>query len=164
MTAGQVADNIRLLGHPCKNIVFTGGEPLLQQKEIKQIIKELGFSYHYEVETNGTIIPSLFLAIRIDSWVISPKLGYTKEAVLKWFAEKRKVIFKIVVGHIDDTIMLELLDTHKVKPNKIYIMPKGTSDRILKKHSKWIVELCKRSGYNFSPRLQIWLWGKKRGV
>jgi 7-carboxy-7-deazaguanine synthase len=28
----------------------------------------------------------------------------------------------------------------------------------------WLAEICKTTGYRFSPRLHVDLWGDKRGV
>jgi 7-carboxy-7-deazaguanine synthase len=59
---------------PCKNILFTGGEPLLQlTKEVVEYFKKAG--YYLAVETNGTIVPPKGL-----DWItVSPK---TAEHVL----------------------------------------------------------------------------------
>ncbi|MGO9480248.1 MAG: 7-carboxy-7-deazaguanine synthase QueE [Candidatus Kryptoniota bacterium] len=55
---------------PCKNIVFTGGEPLLQLTEsIVKPFKNAG--YYLAIETNGTITPPKGLG-----WItVSPKVA-----------------------------------------------------------------------------------------
>ncbi len=55
---------------PCKNIIFTGGEPLLQLTELViKTFKRAG--YYLAVETNGTITPPRGL-----NWItVSPKVA-----------------------------------------------------------------------------------------
>ena len=58
-----------VLQYPCKNIIFTGGEPMLNDLwPIARVLKRRG--YHLSVESNGTVsIPD-----RLLDWVcISPK-------------------------------------------------------------------------------------------
>lgn len=58
------------------HIVFTGGEPMLQQRAIFLITEALSTrDVFYTVETNGTIVPSDDLLRRIDFWSLSPKLA-----------------------------------------------------------------------------------------
>lgn len=67
-TTRQVADVINDTVVP--NIVFTGGEPLIQVDAIKHIRKLTGLSHHFHVETNGT----LPVPLNIFRWVtVSPK-------------------------------------------------------------------------------------------
>ena len=69
-------------------VVFTGGEPMLQQKAIEKFIKYWDAcdnksydSLYVEVETNGTIMPSDYMMVRVNQWNCSPKLRNSKE---KW--------------------------------------------------------------------------------
>ena len=51
------------------NIIFTGGEPLMQQIEIGGMIDELkDFRCTYEIETNGTIKPDPYLIKAVSQW------------------------------------------------------------------------------------------------
>jgi len=63
---------------PCKNIVFTGGEPLLQLTD--QVVKQFKkFRYYIAIETNGTITPPKGL-----DWItVSPKIA--EHALVKKF-------------------------------------------------------------------------------
>src|SRR5690606_36736468 len=64
-------------------LIVTGGEPLLQQKQLVRLIQQVddvsearGVARLYiEVETNGTVRPLLDLLNRVDQWNVSPKLG-----------------------------------------------------------------------------------------
>jgi len=43
-------------------------------------------------------------------------------------------------------------------------MPEGILDADIREKASWIVEKCKESNFNFSPRLHVWLWEGRRGV
>ena len=59
----------QILAFDCKNIIFTGGEPALQDLwPLHRILKRRG--YELSIETNGTICPSRGL---IDWICVSPK-------------------------------------------------------------------------------------------
>ncbi len=61
------------------HIVITGGEPMLQQSAIAEVIDELQRMDYWNpitIETNGTIVPSRELLSVIDlTWSVSPKLS-----------------------------------------------------------------------------------------
>jgi 7-carboxy-7-deazaguanine synthase len=46
----------------------------------------------------------------------------------------------------------------------VLLMPEGTNRETLDSRSAWIGEICKREGYRFCPRLQIMLYGNRRGT
>lgn len=57
-------------------VIFTGGEPSLQLKSMKIIIKKMkedGYFGTFAVESNGTCEPGEFRAIGVDFVTISPK-------------------------------------------------------------------------------------------
>src|ERR1035437_9939805 len=68
-------DNLRNGAH----IVFTGGEPLLQQERISQFIGYLHDEHDcrpiIEIETNSTIAPSFYMRTVVNYWNVSPKLN-----------------------------------------------------------------------------------------
>ena len=51
-----------------------------------------------------------------------------------------------------------------IDPERIVLMAEGTHRDVVRERSLWIVEVCKRNGYRFSPRLHVDLWGDRRGV
>lgn len=59
------------------HIVFTGGEPMLQQEAMAYLIENLRNNYDltYTVETNGTCKIKECMEGRVDLWSISPKLS-----------------------------------------------------------------------------------------
>jgi 7-carboxy-7-deazaguanine synthase len=44
------------------------------------------------------------------------------------------------------------------------LMAEGTSAETINERASWIVEVCKRERFRYSPRLHIDIWGDKRGV
>ena len=46
----------------------------------------------------------------------------------------------------------------------IYIMPCGETREKLEEMRKYCVEVCKKEGWNYTDRLQVVIWGDKRGV
>ncbi|MHA1868705.1 MAG: 7-carboxy-7-deazaguanine synthase QueE [Candidatus Heimdallarchaeaceae archaeon] len=154
-----------IISNRLKRVVWTGGEPALQIKEIVKVIKELKrvkYKVLHEIETNGTI---KFDSHLFDKVIVSPKKDLIKINVLKQLFLFENSYFKFVVEKEDD--FFDWMDIAKLVykgTKRIYFMPEGIKDSVLKKRSKWLVELCKFYNVNFSPRLQIWLWGNKRGV
>ena len=85
-------------------VVITGGEPLLQQRELKPLVDALRVErgWRVEVETAGTIAPDL----DVDQWNVSPKLANSgnprdrryKPDVLRAFEATGRAAFKFVVA------------------------------------------------------------------
>jgi 7-carboxy-7-deazaguanine synthase len=48
--------------------------------------------------------------------------------------------------------------------HQILLMPEGIDVKTLATRSPWLVEICKREGFRFCPRLHIDLFGHKRGT
>lgn len=163
-----------LMAYPCKRVVLTGGEPLVQRNELTQLAKTLKEKdYCLELETNGTLAPGEALDRVTDCYNVSPKLsnaGNTrkisiKKDVLSFFAKSNKSNFKFVVDHKNDlNEILSLLKDYAISPDNVYLMPQGTTPRELQEKQPWLVEVCKAYGFNFTDRLHITLYGDKRGV
>lgn len=61
----------------CENVILTGGEPMLQQVQLYELMQRLrrqNANYRFEVETNGTILPNTFFEQTVDQYNVSPKL------------------------------------------------------------------------------------------
>ncbi len=160
--------------YPCKRIILTGGEPLMQQKELIKLAASLkGKGYFIEIETNGTILPSEEVDQHIDQYNVSPKLENSnnklnlriKEKVLNFFGEHDRASFKFVVDSEGDLEEVnQLVESHQIHPAKVYLMPQGTTSLSLQEKQLWLVEICKSIGYNYTDRMHIHLYGDKRGV
>lgn len=161
---------------PCKNVILTGGEPMLQQPALTAMMHTLrsrSADYRFEVETNGTMVPTAEFDAVVDQYNVSPKLensGNTrrlreKPAALRFFAQSPKANFKFVIAEKNDLDeVLALLITYAISPEKVWLMPEGTSARVLGQRRKWLVEICKTYGFRYSDRLHVQIWGAKKGV
>ena len=158
------------------HLIFTGGEPLIQQEAIIFAIKYFkrvyGFKPFIEIETNGTITPKYELSKLVDLFNCSFKLKnsgvkYERRIKIETLKEINKLnsIFKIVIANSLDYKEAKLIfDEVKIDNKKIWLMPPGDNLKDLNEASLKVAEICKRENMNFSSRLQIVLWNKTTGV
>ena len=170
----DVAD--RIASFPCTNVILTGGEPLLQDKAWQSVIDHLiniNVDYRFELETNGTLVPSEVLDAAISQYNVSPKLensgNDTSKRIngdaLRFFAKSNKAWFKFVVSEEGDLCEIEnLIFNHSLPQNRILLMPEGRTNETLEKRRLWLADICRDRNYRYSDRLHIQLWGSKRGV
>jgi 7-carboxy-7-deazaguanine synthase len=173
--------------YPTKYIVITGGEPMVCPN-LSQLCKALK-KYHITIETAGIKFVS---GLKCDLMSISPKLSnaYSKPGDKKTYLkidELQKLIkgyeyqFKFVVEKAQDVKevnqvlgSLEYLDSRfhgndKGRGNdtldrtKVMLMPQARKLSEYTKRGELCAKLCKKYGFAFSPRLQITLWGNKKG-
>jgi 7-carboxy-7-deazaguanine synthase len=160
--------------YPCKRVILTGGEPLMQQKELTELSKILcEDEYFIEVETNGTLIPTSEFDKNISQYNVSPKLSNSnnnirlreKPDAYKFFSDSEKSTFKFVIETPEDLEEVnELVVKYKIESSKVYLMPQGTTGDQLNMKQQWLVEICKTLGYNYTDRLHIHIYGDKKGV
>ncbi len=163
-----------IVDYPCKRIILTGGEPLMQQKELIPLVEALKkLDYTIEVETNGTITPLQELDQHIDQYNVSPKLENSnnskrlreKTKAYTYFNANKRAVFKFVIDKQDDLEEIEMLiGNYKIAVDKVYLMPQGTTGKQLMAKQQWLIEICKAKGYNYTDRLHILIYGDKRGV
>ncbi|MGH7828697.1 MAG: 7-carboxy-7-deazaguanine synthase QueE [Candidatus Binatia bacterium] len=167
--------------HPTSYAVVTGGEPLLAPEidELARRLKEGG--YHITVETAATIFKPLIC----DLISMSPKLSNStpwkrergkfarmhegrklNSPVIQSYMDRYDYQLKFVVDHKPDFVEIEaiLAGLKDVDPARVLIMPQGRTKRELQAKAPWIVELCKARGFRYTPRLQIELYGNRRGT
>jgi len=161
--------------YDCDHVVITGGEPMLQQEALVPLLKELKEErdFFFEIETNGTILPKQELVGLIDQWNVSPKVSNSGNSTsareipecYEFFRSLPNAYFKLVVD--DESDLCEILDIvgkYRLPQEKIILMPESTTADSLREKSTWLAEFCRDNGYRFSTRLQIVLYGNKRGV
>jgi 7-carboxy-7-deazaguanine synthase len=163
----------RVLAGGTRNVVITGGEPLLQQQEVALLAAALkGAGRRLEVETSGTVLPQPGLAALIDQWNVSPKLASSgnPEArrevpeALRWFAAQSNAYLKFVITAPEDVEEARgLVERYGAPSERVLLMPEGTTAAALAERSAWLVGRCQALGYRFSTRLHVLLWGDKRG-
>ena len=174
MTPLEVANKIKSLNP--KHIVWTGGEPMLYQDFIYEVMTDIYPEYTAEVETNTTIPLKLTTIQVIDQFNMSVKLGssqqttvshellrYNPDAIKTYPSSKS--YFKFVISYAEKDLMEIQHIIHRDFPQfEIYLMPEGYRRDQLIENSIEVVELCVKYGYKFSPREHIIIWDYKRGV
>lgn len=174
LSAKEVEARLEKIGTSCKRLVISGGEPFLQQKELIPLLTSLKQKgWYFEVETNGTIVPSEEFLNLIDQVNCSPKLTNSgpdnrasmrerPEALTK-LTNSPKTSFKFVVQA--DADMDEILDlVHKYKMKEVYLMPEGRTKAEQLGRQSYVQRLASEYNFEFSPRLHVLEWDAKRAV
>ncbi|MBI4231716.1 7-carboxy-7-deazaguanine synthase QueE [Candidatus Peregrinibacteria bacterium] len=161
MSSTEIIEEIKKF--PSKHLVITGGEPLIQQNALIELLEKLK-GYYIEIETSGSLKSSLDKYV--NHYNCSPKLSNSKNKSIK--LEKLpvdKTFYKFVVDSEKDIREIRSLITKQKLPEEnIFLMPQGTKKREIAQKSKWLAEICKKENLRLSPRLHINLWGNKRKV
>lgn len=87
----EVVNAVQREAGDCRNVVFTGGEPLMQQDALVEIMTKLGRGWYFCVETNGTMHMTPFFQMMIDWICVSPKVK--PDHLHLQFANEVKVVF-----------------------------------------------------------------------
>lgn len=163
----------RISNYKTKRIVITGGEPLLQQKQLEPLIKMLKEDrYFIEVETNGTFLPDEIFDKSVDQWNVSPKLANSENSLkmrekgkcYEYFKSKPNAYFKYVVGRYSDIDEIKRLITkYNLPAERIILMPEATRRKNLIEQGKWVSSVASENGFMFSDRLHVMLWNGERG-
>jgi 7-carboxy-7-deazaguanine synthase len=166
----------QILQYPAQRVTFTGGEPLLQQRELGEVcalLKANTPGYHLELETNATIAPTGPMLKLIDQFNISPKLAHSgnneavrrRADVLRAYGSDPRAVLKIVVSDPSDMDEVEtLIAISGIARDRVYLMPEGIAPDVLAERTRWLAPLCLEKQLNFTGRLHIDLYGDTRGT
>ena len=148
---------------PCQHLIITGGEPLIQQSAITELVKKLP-EYFIEIETSGSL-PS-FINQHVDQYNCSPKLSNSQNKKITLHPlPPEKTFYKFVVSEPKNVEEIKkFIKKNKLPQDRVILMPEGIKKRELEQRTKWLVEICKKENLRFSPRLHINIWGNKRKV
>jgi 7-carboxy-7-deazaguanine synthase len=137
---------------------------------------------HITIETAATVTPG---GIVCDLASLSPKLSNStppserdpawakkheatrlQPAVIADWVKNYNFQLKFVVSGEPDLQEIKdlLLHLPPVPLNRVLLMPEGIDAQTLASRSPWLVEICKREGFRFCPRLHIELFGYTRGT
>lgn len=167
----RAADAIRAFG--CRHLVFTGGEPLLQQPALTALCAALGPEHHVEIESNGTTALTAAFDAHVDQLNLSVKLSHSgndetqrlKPAVIATYARDPRAWFKFVIATPQDVAEVDALAAAcGIPAERILLMPEGISSATLRERMDWLAPLCLARGYRLSDRLHIHLYGDTRGT
>ncbi|MGJ6969320.1 7-carboxy-7-deazaguanine synthase QueE [Streptosporangium sp. G11] len=159
-----------VLAHPVNLVVITGGEPLLQQVALVELVTRLADAgRRVEIETNGTITPAPALLER--AWCnVSPKLASSGmaerrrvvPAALRALAASGRAVFKFVAcDRADVEEVARLAEEFALTP--VWIMPQGTDPQTLMIGGRELAEEVIARGWHLTLRLHVLLWGDERG-
>jgi 7-carboxy-7-deazaguanine synthase len=177
MTMGAILSDVRRRW--ATHVVVTGGEPMIADQivELTKGLKKLDL--HVTIETAGTV----YKPVVCDLMSISPKLANStpvrreggkfaaqhdrlryQPEVLKRLMEYEYQL-KFVVSAKEDLAEIEkIIKETGADRSRVVLMPEGTSTDAIFERAKWIVDICKRERFRYSPRLHIDLYGNERGV
>lgn len=166
----------------CHHIVLTGGEPMIAPDLLDLASALKKSDRHITIETAGTVAPN---GIACDLASISPKLSNStpsadrdpawakkheatrlQPSVISEWIGKYPFQLKFVLSTEKDLVEVKSLlqQLPKVAADRVLLMPEGIDSQTLASRSPWLVEICKREGFRFCPRLQIELFGHTRGT
>ena len=155
--------------YPCKSVSITGGEPLLQKRELLELVRRLkDLDYWIQINTNGTIfdekIFELVDLITMDCKCPSSAMKSDPDVLRKTedlFNSKSQI--KFVISDEKDYQYAKVILSSLLKGGiNIIFQPEWGSRNFVKK----LVELIKKDGLNVKIILQQqkMVWGKRRGV
>jgi 7-cyano-7-deazaguanosine (preQ0) biosynthesis protein QueE len=149
-------------------VVITGGEPLLQQRDLTALVAAFRDErvWRVEVETAGTIAPTL----DVDQWNVSPKLANSgnqrdrryKPDVLRAFQATGRAAFKFVITSPSDLDEVAEIVAECGLTN-VWLMPEATDADTLGDRLQWVTPAAVERGWNVTTRLHILVWGDERG-
>lgn len=143
-----------------KRIIWTGGEPLIQKKQIDAIADELGDSWTHEFETNGTLMPTSS-QLKGAQFNCSPKLSNSdnkhhsmvKPKVLEALNNANST-FKFVCYDASDLLEIEAKYLPHISKEKVIIMAQGIRSDEIDMNLQKLYEPCMKKGYRLLGRLQ----------
>lgn len=152
-----------------KRVIFTGGEPLIQKKQIDEVMKLLWDApwpkwykdtWKIEIETNGTLMPTN-LQLNWAQFNVSPKLKNSdnnshqmvKPKVIQALSAANAT-FKFVCETEADLEEIEETYLPLIKRNQLIIMPQGIRSEEIDKNMQQLYEPCMQRGYRLLGRLQ----------
>ncbi|MXP47292.1 radical SAM protein [Altererythrobacter luteolus] len=170
LKVADVAARIEALGQT--RLVVTGGEPLLQAAALGELLKLLP-DMTVEIETNGTTTAPGHVDVWIDQYNVSPKLAHSGNPAelaliperLRSYSLDERAFFKFVVaspGDVDE--VAELVRTHALPRQRVFLMPEGTDSETIRAREQWMTQACLDHGFRMTDRLHIHLFGDTRGT
>jgi len=150
-------------------IVFSGGEPMMQQGDLVPLMRLLRpHNHEIHVETAGTIPPAYDFNALVTQYNVSPKLSNSgnllakrlKPTVLRILEESGKAWFKFVVTSNSDFEEIdEIVATVGIRPKRVMVMPEGTTAEQNITTARVVVDEAIIRGYGLSFRTHVLIWG-----
>lgn len=183
MSVEAILAETRRMG--ARHVVLTGGEPMIARgiHELAAALRADG--RHITIETAATIPPG---GIACDLASLSPKLRnsapdaaaepawrerherdrWSPDVVRGWLDRgEGEWQLKFVVTAPEDVAEIEGMLAalgRPVPPDRVFLMPEGTSLEALRRKAAWLVDVCRERGYRYAHRLHVELFGNRRGT
>lgn len=156
-------------------LVLTGGEPLLHQRPMADVLvsfQKLRPDVRVEVETNGTIAPTPAFREIVDLFVVSPKLANSevpekrrlRYPTLTLFSELPAVLKFVVEGSAEVQEAVSVAERSGFSRSRVWVMPQTTSATDLGPRIAKLAPAAIRAGIKVSSRLHVLAWGDARGT
>jgi 7-carboxy-7-deazaguanine synthase len=171
MTLDEITAAMKL-----RHVVVTGGEPMIAAGLVELTRRLRERAHHITVETAGTV----YEPVACDLMSISPKLKNSTPAgewgerherrrvqldVLRRLTGEYEYQLKFVVAERRDVgEARELVELVGAAAERVVLMPEGVTREAIAGRAGWVAAACVELGWRYSPRLQIDIWGNRRGV
>jgi len=168
--------------NPNSAVVITGGEPFLfaELGALCDRLREAGHLVH--LETSG----SLFAPIHADLVCVSPKLANSTPSASEhpeWSARHERARLPLdtlrqFVAHFGEKLYLkfvvrtesDLAEIHTLlaqigfqDKSRVFLMPESQTRAELDQRAESIALLCVKTGFRYSDRLHVRIWGSELG-
>jgi len=178
LTIDEIINEV--LQYDCSHVVVTGGEPLISVDLPLLLQKLKQNNKHITLETSAV----QYRSIVCDLVSISPKLTNSiptegpyaafaethrenrlNIAAIRSFIESHDYQLKFVVCNKSDLDEIEeiLAQLPPIPKEKIMLMSQARTKQQHRQLGPAVAEMCIRKGFRYCPRLQIELWGSRRG-
>jgi 7-carboxy-7-deazaguanine synthase len=181
LSIAEIIDQVQVVGDSARHIVLTGGEPMLP-REIVELCQQLqALEFHLTIETAGTIYRELACDLmsispklinsdpessRAGDWLEKHRTRRHRPDVVRQLLEKYEYQLKFVVESPDDIDEIKdyLRELNAAKPERVLLMPQGTTTDQLERRAQWLIPVCEEHGFIYCPRRHIEWYGNKRGT
>lgn len=147
------------------HVVVTGGEPL----EAPDFVELVGLlSKHKEVQIESAAVKPRPVVDAV--FVLSPKLpGVTRKWKETWkhlpsYDWNRDYVKIVCADHVECVEALDFAAQFGVPMSRLWLMPCGMTEGLLKKSSAEVWKFCTDNAVRFSGRQHVWVHGPKRRV
>ncbi len=163
MTIEKVAKSI--INSGLETVVWTGGEPMLQEEEIYKVI-EMSSAYEHNLknyrhclETNGDILPQAPGYFHYIAF--SPKEKRIQDNVLAYCMQLSD---QVPSPEWDIKVVTDLKLNKDMISNATILMPLTTYDKDNDKQiQKDVWQHCVDNNIKYAHRIHVEVWGKKKG-
>ena len=155
-----------------RHLVITGGEPLMQQDDLAELLTFLKPKFYVEIETNGTILPNNALSTLVDQWNVSPKTSNSGNPLelcdvnesYTFFSKQKNCYFKYVIESESDLIEIStLIEKYGLKKDRVLLMTQASTKEEMNVREKTVFFMSKKNNLGFSPRIHVTKRGNQRG-